>query len=151
MDTDFKSFQQIWMADFEFGVTPGNNPEVRCLVAREFYSGETIRLWHDELTSKPPFPTGPEALFVAFYASAELGCFLSLGWPMPERVLDLFTEFRNYTNGRYSGKNGLVDAMLYFGELSIDVQEKQDMRQLCPTWWDVHPGGEGSPAGLLRI
>ena len=38
-------------------------------------------------------------LFVAYYASAEIGCHLALGWPVPERVLDLFTEFRNHTNG----------------------------------------------------
>ena len=28
------------------------------------------------------------------YASAELGCFLALNWPMPVNVLDLFIEFR---------------------------------------------------------
>src|SRR5207244_8965796 len=46
----------------------------------------------------PPYATGPEVLFVAFYASAELGCYRALGWPMPERILDLFTEFRVHTN-----------------------------------------------------
>ena len=36
---------------------------------------------------------------MAYYASAELGCFLALGWPMPARILDLFAEFRAATNG----------------------------------------------------
>ena len=51
------------------------------------------------IRTKPPFPTGPDALFVAYYASAELGCFRALGWPMPANVLDLFAEFRDRTNG----------------------------------------------------
>jgi DNA polymerase I len=38
-------------------------------------------------------------LFVAYYASAELGCFKALGWPMPVRILDLFVEFRCHLNG----------------------------------------------------
>ena len=57
------------------------------------------RLWRDEFGVAPPYPTGPDVLFVAYYASAEIGCHLALGWPVPERVLDLFTEFRNHTNG----------------------------------------------------
>ena len=31
------------------------------------------------------------------YASAELGCHLALGWPLPDNVLDLYVEFRNLT------------------------------------------------------
>ena len=42
----------------------------------------------------PPYPTGPGSLFVAYYASAELGCHLALGWPLPARVLDLYAEFK---------------------------------------------------------
>ena len=38
-------------------------------------------------------------LFVAYYAPAELSCFLALGWPLPARILDLYIEFRAETNG----------------------------------------------------
>ena len=68
----------------------------------ELRSGRKLRLWRDEFGSLPPYPTGPDVLFVAYYASAEIGCHLALGWPVPERVLDLFTEFRNLTNGTRS-------------------------------------------------
>jgi hypothetical protein len=37
-------------------------------------------------------------VFVAYYASAELGCFRALGWPMPANIIDLFVEFRDRTN-----------------------------------------------------
>jgi DNA polymerase-1 len=72
-----------------------------------------------------------DSLFVAYYASAELGCHRTLGWKQPERILDLYVEFRNYTNGlpTYNGK-GLLGALAYFGLNSIDVAEKTEMRDL---------------------
>ena len=79
------SFSEIWFADFEFQAPPGERPWPVCMVAREMRSGRLIRLWRDELMSlrRPPFDCGPESLFVAYFASAELGCFLALGWLMP--------------------------------------------------------------------
>src|SRR5262249_2434399 len=79
----------------------------------------------------PPFPIGSDALFVAFYASAELGCFRALGWPMPANVLDLFVEFRDRTNGLMTpAGSGLIGAPTYFGLHSIGGIEKDDMRAL---------------------
>ena len=67
----------------------------------------------------------PDVLFVAYYASAELGCYRVLGWPMPERVLDLFVEFRARTNGLATpAGNSLLGALAYFGLDSIGADEK---------------------------
>jgi DNA polymerase I len=88
-------FKEVWLVDFEFGAPPGGKPEPVCLVARELKSGRKLRLWRDEFGAMPPYPTGSAALFVAYYASAEIGCHLALGWPVPERVLDLYVEFRS--------------------------------------------------------
>src|SRR6266581_3747467 len=93
------TFREIVVADFEFITTPGNRPVPVCLVAHELHSGRRFRVWQDQLGPAPPYATGPDVLFIAYYASAELGCHLALGWPVPQRVLDLFTEFRNHTNG----------------------------------------------------
>ena len=38
-----------------------------------------------------------DTLYVAYYASAEMGCHLTLNWPLPENLLDLF-EFRVHMN-----------------------------------------------------
>ena len=94
-------FDQIWCCDFEFYASDGDPPTPVCMVAKELRSGRVLRLWQDELTSagEAPFDTGPNTLFIAYYASAEIGCFLALGWPPPERILDLFVEFRAETNG----------------------------------------------------
>lgn len=81
---------------------------------------------------KPPFDTGPASLFVAYYASAEVGCFLGLGWHVPAHILDLFTEFRRATNGLFPvGGNGLVGALQHYGIPSIDVAAKDSMRALA--------------------
>ena len=124
-------FTEIWAVDFEFGAEPGEDPEPVCLVAWELRSGRKLRLWRDEFSSEPPYPTGPDTLFVAYYASAEIGCHLALGWPVPQRVLDLFTEFRNHTNGipTTSGA-GLLGALAYYGLDSIGTAEKGEMRDL---------------------
>ena len=51
-------------------------------------------------------------LHVYFVANAECACHLSLGMPLPARVLDLSPAFRNLMNGRPTphGK-GLIGAL----------------------------------------
>jgi hypothetical protein len=82
--------------------------------------------------AEPPFAIGPEAVFTAFYASAEMNCFLALGWLLPARILDLFVEFRCLTNGLVVPcGNGLLGALAYHGIDGIDVAEKESMRELA--------------------
>ena len=134
MMTGAQSFGKIWAADFEFRAPPGHNPEPICLVAKELLSGRTIRLWQDELraATKPPYDIGPDTLFVAYYASAEMGCHLALGWDIPANILDLYTEFRDLTNGLPTPCGaGLLGAMSYFGLGSIQALEKESMRELA--------------------
>jgi DNA polymerase I len=125
------TFREVWAVDFEYGSEPGENPAPVCLVAWDLKRGRKIRLWRDQFGVAPPYPTDPDVLFVAYYASAEIGCHLALGWPIPERVLDLFTEFRNHTNGipTVSGA-GLLGALAHHGMDGIGTVEKDEMREL---------------------
>jgi len=124
-------YREIWLVDFEFIAKDGNRPEPICLVAHELRSGRRVRLGQDEFGSSPPYPTDAGSLFVAYYASAELGCHKVLGWPMPARVLDLFAEFRDRTNGLNPlHGNGLLGALAYFGLGGIGAAEKTEMRDL---------------------
>ena len=101
------------------------------MVAKDLRTGQEWRLWRGEFGAAPPFPIGPDSLFVAYYASAELGCFRALGWPMPENMLDLFTEFRARTNGTdWLEGRGLLAALQYFGLSTIGAEHKEQMRQL---------------------
>jgi DNA polymerase-1 len=124
-------YPETWLVDFEFWSAPGENPVPVCLVAWELRSGRKIRLLREDFGPTPPYPTGPDSLFVAYYASAEIGCHLALGWPVPERVLDLFTEFRNHTNGLPTVAGaGLLGALAHFGLDGIGAVEKNAMRDL---------------------
>ncbi len=55
-----KWYDAVWLVDTEFREPDGDLPIIRCLVARERFTGETIRLWADELArlKRPPFDIG---------------------------------------------------------------------------------------------
>jgi DNA polymerase-1 len=116
---------------FEEASRSGERPHPKCVVAKELRTGQIWRIWHTEHGSHPPFPIGRDTLVVAYYASAELGCFRAWGWPNPTNVLDLFAEFRARTNGLLTpAGSGLVGALTYFGLDTIGSQEKDSSRLL---------------------
>jgi hypothetical protein len=58
----------------------------------------TIRQWRGEFDSTPPLDLGPDTLFVAYSAWAELTCFMVLGWRFPAHVFDLHTAYLATSN-----------------------------------------------------
>lgn len=128
-------FREIWFCDFEFSAPDGDCPVVRCMVAMEYQTRRIVRLWLDpeKVPPRPPFRLDADTLFVAFFATAEMGCFLTLGWPVPVRVLDLYVEFKRHICGRdrEPNKPSLVYALDWFGLESLDVNDKEEMRQLA--------------------
>ena len=139
-------FREVWALDFEYVSESGARPVPVCLVARELGSNRLVRLWQTDLGDRPPFPVDDETLFVSFYAPAELGCFLALGWPMPARVLDLYAEFRNETNGvQLAEGRGLLGALSYHGIPAITSDAKAAERAL------VMGGGPWNAAERSRI
>jgi len=135
------AFRHVVVADFEFEFgghataddagRSGERPRPVCVVAKDLRTGQTWRLWRGEFGSTPPFPIGANTVFIAYYASAELGCFQALGWPKPANILDLFTEFRDRTNGLATPAGaGLIGALTYFGLDIVGATEKDEMRAL---------------------
>jgi hypothetical protein len=141
-------FRAVWCCDCEFSAADGERPAVRCLVATEYHTGRTVRLWLDgePQPARPPFDTGPDALTVAYFASAEMGCFLALGWPLPARLLDLYAETRWLTSGidGEPAKPSLVYALDRLGLPSLDVTEKDEMRQLAVRGGPYTPAERGA-------
>jgi DNA polymerase I len=126
-------YKEVWAGDFEFNAQTGERPSPVCFVGRELFTGRLIRMWQDDLrqVKQAPFSTTPDTLFTAYYASAEMGCFLALGWPLPTRILDLYCEFKRKTSGLTTPCGyGLLGALAYHGIDSIDAAEKDAMRQL---------------------
>jgi DNA polymerase I len=125
------------VVDFEFTAIAGERPGPVYLVAHELRSGCRFRIWQDQFGPAPPYATGPDVLFVAYYASAELGCYRVLGWPMPERILDLFIEFRCHTNmaskvdqaQRTPSGVGLLGALSHFGLDGAGAVAKKEMQE----------------------
>jgi DNA polymerase I len=142
-------FREVVVCDFEFNgwdrhdlgsevPSPnGNRPLPICMVARELGSGRQHRLWYaDGWPSEPPFPVATDTLFVAFNAAAELGCFITLGWPAPKRVLDLYVEYKMLRNetrprGTKPPPANLLAAMEFFRLDAVGAVAKHDMQMLA--------------------
>jgi hypothetical protein len=64
------------VCDFEYEIAPGNLPNVLCMVAyvldENLQHVRTVRLWRGEFGPTPPFDVGPDTLFVAYSAWAEM-------------------------------------------------------------------------------
>jgi DNA polymerase-1 len=153
-------YREIWLVDFEFMTGPGTRPDPVCLVAHEIRTGRTIRLWRNQFGPVPPYAIDPSALFIAYYASAEIGCHLALGWPKPARILDLFTEFRCIANGLSPPAGyGLMGALAAYGLDGVGTVEKEEMRALVlrgGPWTNEERGAiltycESDVAALVRL
>lgn len=128
------AFKHVWCVDFEFRSLPGEIPEPICMVGLEVNTGERLELFGEALlhTTTCPYSVASDSLLVAYMASAELACHLSLGWPLPENILDLYAEFRWLTNGLELPKgSGLLGALQYFGLNPMSAVKKEAMRSLA--------------------
>ena len=97
-----ENFTQTVVADFEYEVSDGDLPNVLCMVAyvldENLRHARTIRLWRGEFGTAPPFDIGPNTLFVAYSAWAEMTCFKVLNWRFPVHVFDSHTAYLAATN-----------------------------------------------------
>ena len=136
-------FREIWVVDCEFypgvglanGGGEGDPLTPLCLIAFEMRSGHLVRLWQNELGPFPPYRLDADALFISYFASAEFGFHVALGWGQPACALDAYVEFRHYVNDgsvksgdRAKGFFSLDGALRYFCEDGIDTAHKIEMR-----------------------
>ena len=109
---------EIWVVSFGPKWAPGIGWKPSFLTVRELSSRRNVTLDHVALfaASRPPYPTGEDALLVGFVGEAIVACHLSLGWPLPSHLVDLRVEFRNLANGQTKPcGDGLVGAVVWFG------------------------------------
>ena len=96
------NFRNIVVCDFEYEVADGGLPNVLCMVAyvldENLRHVRTIRRWRGEFGRKPPFDIGPDTLFVAYSAWAEMTCFMALGWEFPAHIFDQHTAYLAASN-----------------------------------------------------
>jgi DNA polymerase I len=96
------NFNTINVCDFEYEVADGDLPNVLCMVVyvldENLQHMRTVRMWHGDFGTAPPFDIGPDALFVAYSAWAEMTCFMTLGWKFPEHIFDQHTAYLAASN-----------------------------------------------------
>src|SRR4029453_6930447 len=123
-------YREVWVVDFEFYAPTGERPTPLCLAARELFSRRLRTCWLQDLAPPScPWSVGADVLLVAYYASAEIGCCLTLVWPSPVRLLDLYAEFRCVTSGRpVPCGYGLLGALTAFGLEGLAADGEEVMR-----------------------
>src|SRR5262245_24078412 len=103
------NFGTVVVADFEYETSGGESelrngdlPKPLCIVAHVLDENlqhvRTIRLWRGEFGPTPPFDVGPDTLFVAYSAWAEMTCFKVLGWKFPAHIFDQHTAYLATSN-----------------------------------------------------
>ena len=148
-----KCFTTINIVDFEYEVDDGDLPCVLCMVVYvldcHLRHIRTIRLWRGDFGKTPPFDIGPDALFVAYSAWAELTCFMVLGWTFPAHVYDLHTAYLAASNillphepdeTRKRPRKRLSDACRAYG---IEGWERIDKEAMAK---DIGEGGGANTA-----
>jgi hypothetical protein len=132
-----KDFASVWHIDFEYRQDRNHRPLPICLTAIDELSGREIVMWEDELlrSRRPPFGIGSHDLIVAYASNAEAACFLQLGWPLPQRVLDLYVEIIAAINGDDGvmlpdKRPRLDEALELFGLPHEPAEYKDRMRDL---------------------
>ncbi len=97
-----ENFGTIVVCDFEYEAAPGDLPDPLCMVAHVLDENlrhvRTVRLWRGEFGAAPPFDIGPDTLFVAYSAWAEMTCFQVLVWEFPVHIFDLHTAYLAASN-----------------------------------------------------
>jgi hypothetical protein len=136
-------FAEVWCVDTEFYPGPGYANGGRdgdpitplALVAHEMRSGRTIRRWQGEFGPFPPYRLDGDSLIFTYFATAEFGFHLAVGWGEPAKTIDAYVEFRHATNDarlksgdREKGFYSTGGALRHFGLDEIDVARKGDMR-----------------------
>jgi DNA polymerase I len=123
-------FPELYVIDYEFyGSDLDPLPKPICYVAKNLSTGEVLRHWIDGKETSPLYPLDAKTIIIAFQAAAEMSCHLTLNFPFPQYILDLYPEFRVITNGkRLRHKPSLIGACLEYGLSPTDAEYKESMR-----------------------
>ena len=120
-------FEQIVCFDTEFSALGGNKLTPRCLVAQIINTGEII---HQIPGTPCPRLTellnSTDTLFVAFYASAEVGYLLGCDLPIPKYLICLFSNFKFFTNGKKIHQRASLNFACQYFKIPTMTSSKKD-------------------------
>lgn len=128
------SFHELVFCDSEYYAPAGYLPRAICVVAYQQRASRVTRwwLWGKRAPPTPAIFSAPHTLFISYQLPAELVLFQTLGWSLPETVLDLNVEVRNLTNGRTAKPFiGLHAAATHYGVPYLNLAYKELMREIA--------------------
>jgi DNA polymerase I len=132
------TFDHAYTHDWEWLPVPGEQAlHPLSVVVHDLVSGRSWRYYGDALDAlrgQCPFDVGPRSLWISTHGAGDLQCFLTLGWPLPMHAIDMFTEFRHETNGKFedrarSAKAGQLDIARYYRVPAMGQKSKEMGRQ----------------------
>ena len=144
-----QEYDEIVVIDTEYVANGGQRPRPICAVGYELKSRRRHLVWTFNQSQKiqPPWPDNERVLTVVWYGLAEFGFFQSMGWRLPKKVLDLYSAYCWFTNGKQmkygNGGKSLLCAMDAFGLNSMEAEEKTFWRDLIinMAWTEKHIPG----------
>ena len=122
----------MFFLDIEFQKETGSLPVPLLAVMQTLESDEYLRF---DLKNAPDIQRlksllSDDVTLCAYYLPAEISCLMALDIKVPNKLLDLFVEYRWLRNGvalRFS----LLEAASYFGIHTISEEEKKRLRQIA--------------------
>ncbi len=148
-----ENFASVVVCDFEYEAFPaGELPNPLCMVAHVLDENlqrvRTVCLWRGDFGAVPPFDIGPDALFIAYSAWAEMTCFKVLGWRFPVHIFDQHTAYLAASNVllpynpdevRKKARKRLPDACRAYGIAGWEAIDKDEIaRDIGEGRWHIH-------------
>jgi hypothetical protein len=115
----------------------------------------TVRMWRGDFGTAPPFDVGPDTLFIAYSAWAEMTCFMVLSWRFPVHIFDQHTAYLAASNillpynpdeVRKKPRKRLSDACRAYG---LDGWERIDKEDISKAIGDGTWRGRYSPQEVI--
>ena len=105
--------RRAWALDFEFVPRRGDSHAVvTCMAAHCVVTDEKRSLWLERVQPPPSCPFAGDELFIAHSVTAEVSCFIALGWPLPTRIIDTMVETARLWNGKMVHQPGDKELIL---------------------------------------
>ncbi len=123
----------VWLIDVVCQHHAGDVSHTICMSAKNLVSGQFVREWlvnNEGESVCSPFHFDESTIVITHHSTPVVSCFLTLGWPLPVYLVDLYAEFRNISNGIYFGACSCADMLKFFGSSFIDAVVRLDMLQL---------------------
>ncbi|MFU2207720.1 DNA polymerase [Solidesulfovibrio sp. C21] len=123
-----EKYKSIYFISFQYTKESGENVKPKFLVVFEYNSKNLKQYNENDLNNliEHPFNDYETSIFLMAYAYNDVSCFLELGWSIPHYIIDVYSEWRVFTNSNITNSSDTIwdresksiDLNYYFGATS---------------------------------